>query len=136
MMIAAYQFAPFFRVKLSRNFSRANEITEQHRQMTALTAARDSSGRCFHMICGGGLEHSGTAFATEFRCGLVRGAALWAGNGQGSAAVCAEFAPLTIIAVTFRTTHVPPMNDYSLSSSSSAFAFFRSAVSKPSVNQP
>jgi hypothetical protein len=30
MMITAYQVAPFFRIELSRNFSRANEITEQH----------------------------------------------------------------------------------------------------------
>jgi hypothetical protein len=71
------------------------------------------------------LPERATAFATEILAGLVRRAALWAHACERRGAFRAKFAPFAIFSSALCAIH-----RYALSSSSSAIASFKSAVSK------
>src|ERR1700758_4516268 len=76
--------------------------------MPPLTARPHYGGH----ICSGRrrcLTQRGAAFTAEAFARLVCGTTLRAGDDERCATSCTEFAPFSIIAATFGTTHIAPL---------------------------
>jgi hypothetical protein len=134
-LIIADYFAPLFRIELSSDRSRTNQVAEQHRQMAPLTNSVWCDRRGICNSFGGSIIQSGAALAAKLFTRLGGRVALWARSGERRPATRTEFAPFLIVHAAFRAAHISGLS-YASSSSSSALASFRSAVLKPSVNQP
>ena len=122
---------PRFGIEMAGDLGRAHQIAKKHRQMAALTRKviawlgdrrnrRGCSQRC-------------SALSTEVSVSGINGAAGKDNQSRPSPHTsCRTVHPGIYRSCTSRRA----LRCYSASSSSSALASFRSAVSKPSVNQP
>jgi hypothetical protein len=75
-VIVRHEFAKFLGVEVSRNFGRANQIAEQHRQMASLAAGFAWLDlRCLSYGSTNGSAECSTAFTAEFGLCYALGAA-------------------------------------------------------------